>query len=634
MVLERARPAAVEGNTDQNPVLWERIEVSCLFVTLFLIGWKWVDVSLLYHCGGLIQGFPSFEWGARYANDVLFYPGGLFDYVAALTMQAACFSWLGALVLSGGLTLLYFFIRECLRLMPAPGAPILAILPPLIGLGIFDAYTPAGWALTTLLFGAGSAYLWLKHRPARAELEIAGSCLLILLTAVIGPRALIPLTAILCGADLATAGRKSTAIVRIAAASLAPLLAALVYGFGWREIYSKSLSLSWDIEYTQSLGRVLIWALYGSVVLVFGLAPALQVGVRHIANRRAARVAARPASVRAQGKRKGHTRGADSWATRLLAFRGAAVAGILCLSAAATTALTHNAQNKVVLAADRAAWRGSWVEVLTLAKSRPIRSPYLACAAAQAMFHTGELSRQLPPVSRVDDLLLVRDPQIGQWRRSNLCLDLGLLNKALHHLTEAVEFWGERPLLLRGLAHVNLALGNVQTAQIYLRALSKMPFQATWAREQLKLLAAGKEDPEVGRLRNLNLKTDSVVRASETEEFLQLLQSNPANRMAFEYLLTYELLTRDLEGFSQNVSRIGDFPALALSPLWEEALLLAEIRSGKPGPGAPPISAESRSRYQRFQQAMRQCGNNPAVAAEQLRSEYGQDYFYYYYLAK
>jgi len=135
---------------------------------------------------------------------------------------------------------------------------------------------------------------------------------------------------------------------------------------------------------------------------------------------------------------------------------------------------------KAFLTVDYLAWQGRWSEVVSAAKTNP-RNTFVACAVAQASYHTGTLTIQLPYLPSPPDLLLFSDKQQAHWKRSDLYFDLGYLNMALHHLTEAMEFYGERPLLLQRLALVNLALTNISTAKVYLGTLTRAPFQGRWA---------------------------------------------------------------------------------------------------------------------------------------------------------
>src|SRR5205823_3999911 len=131
-------------------------------------------------------------------------------------------------------------------------------------------------------------------------------------------------------------------------------------------------------------------------------------------------------------------------------------------------------------------------------------------------------------------------------------LDLGFVGMAHHYLAEAMDIYGERPSLLRRLVLVNTVLGNEGTARIYLRALAKVPWQGSWAKEfqqQLETDPSMTENKEVARLRSAMMKSDQVVPLPIDKLMLSLLQVNPRNRMAFEYLMAYCLLTKNVKGF-------------------------------------------------------------------------------------
>jgi hypothetical protein len=246
------------------------------------------------------------------------------------------------------------------------------------------------------------------------------------------------------------------------------------------------------------------------------------------------------------------------------------------------------------------------------------------------------LTQRLPNLVSAVDLLLFNDKQQSHWRRSDLYFDLGYVNMALHHLTESVEFYGERPPLLRRLAMVNLVLTNLSTAKVYLGTLAREPFQSGWARDYLELLKVDPNldrDEEVSRLRRLMIKRDSVVAFGPDEELLMLLNANRQNRMAFEYLMTYYLMTKDLDAFVKQLPRVRDFSGLAISPMWDEALVLASRLSGRPVqvPGHI-ITSEASTRIDTVTRLVQQYKDDPGLARHKLSAEYGETYTFYFLL--
>jgi hypothetical protein len=274
--------------------------------------------------------------------------------------------------------------------------------------------------------------------------------------------------------------------------------------------------------------------------------------------------------------------------------------------------------------------------VLEETARHPLHDPAVVCTSVQAAFHLGRLTRQLPELDSPDDLLLANGHPSMHWKMSGIYLDLGLVNLAMHDLVESVELHGERPLLLRGLVTANLATGNLPTARIYLNALTKVPFHAQWAREYLQRLDADPSlhtDQEITRLRNLTVKRDVVGPFATDDLFALLLSACPQNRMAFEYRMTYRLLSKNLRGFAQSMKRIQDFPGFVVPPLWEEALILFSREQQMP-------VAETKARFnpdslQRLDQILRVYeanGRDKGATWNQLRTKYADSYFLYYLL--
>jgi hypothetical protein len=295
---------------------------------------------------------------------------------------------------------------------------------------------------------------------------------------------------------------------------------------------------------------------------------------------------------------------------------------------------SHDRARKSELAVSDYAHRQRWREALG-ALGRMPPNPATACTLARAAFHAGLLNDQIPPLRRSDDLLLLGPERIGDWARGELYLDLGYVNEAIHHLTEAVEYFGERPALLERLVVLNLAVGNLDTARIYLHALERVPFHSAWAGHYLQRMASDPSmtgDPEVARLRSLAVRQDTVAHPGVESQLLLLMSANPSNRMAFEYLMTYYLLTKNLGGFARRLPHIRDFPGSEVSPLWQEALALwqrsqAETQAALTLPG----SAECQGRLDHVLQVIKACGGNKAAAEGQLRNDYGNSYFFYYF---
>jgi len=100
-------------------------------------------------------------------------------------------------------------------------------------------------------------------------------------------------------------------------------------------------------------------------------------------------------------------------------------------------------------------------------------------------------------------------------------------------------------------------------------------------------------------LRARVVKRDHIAALPKEDILLDLLDANPHNRMAFEYLMALYLLSRQTDRLAANYGRIENFD-------------YAE---------APP---ETMSRI------IRRHGGRPAAAADALARDFGGTYFFYH----
>ncbi|MDE5571434.1 MAG: hypothetical protein K2I86_05210, partial [Prevotella sp.] len=138
---------------------------------------------------------------------------------------------------------------------------------------------------------------------------------------------------------------------------------------------------------------------------------------------------------------------------------------------------------------------------------------------------------------------------------------LGMINIAQRLVFEAQEAildFQKSARCYKRLAQTNLINGNYEVARKYLTALQKTLFYREWANETLPLLGDEKaiaKHPEYGRLRQLASDKNFYFGDHVTPQMLQtLFSSNTDNRLAYEYLMAYYLLTGDLGSFVNSVS--------------------------------------------------------------------------------
>ena len=120
---------------------------------------------------------------------------------------------------------------------------------------------------------------------------------------------------------------------------------------------------------------------------------------------------------------------------------------------------------------------------------------------------------------------------------------------------EAILDFQKSARCYKRLAQTNLILGSYEVARKYLTALQKTLFYHDWAKETLPLLGdeeAIAKHPEYGHLRQSAYNEDFYFSDHVTPKMLEdLFFSNTENRLAFDYLRAYYLLTGDRESYTR-----------------------------------------------------------------------------------
>lgn len=139
---------------------------------------------------------------------------------------------------------------------------------------------------------------------------------------------------------------------------------------------------------------------------------------------------------------------------------------------------------------------------------------------------------------------------------AEIMFKLGMINEAQEYFFEAQEAipnYRKSARITRRLAMTNLINGQYGVASKYLNMLKKTLFYSAWAKETEALLyneEAIDKHPIYGEARKNTYADDFLISDREMDNMLGLLLvKNPQNRMAYEYLMSYIILRRDLDHF-------------------------------------------------------------------------------------
>ena len=181
---------------------------------------------------------------------------------------------------------------------------------------------------------------------------------------------------------------------------------------------------------------------------------------------------------------------------------------------------------------------------------------------------------------------------------------------------------------LRRMAETNLVTGDYEAASKYLRILVNSRRDRKWALERFPDKWSPSYQLRIAEKRNLLPSFDRVHGMDQTPIILRvLLGSNHTNKAALDYLLCYDLLTKDLDAF------VGDYdPSLTASHLYEEAMLIFLAAKGG-------MSEENLRHYHITQPVLQRFNRFVTIykqdngSARNLSGEFASSYWYYYYFA-
>ena len=278
---------------------------------------------------------------------------------------------------------------------------------------------------------------------------------------------------------------------------------------------------------------------------------------------------------------------------------------------------------------------GNWKKVRSLTDgSRP--SELYAYYHNLAMAMEGHLADSLmyyyQPFER--GLFLPVDENAGQLRiaaSSEVWFRLGEMTMAEHSAMLAQIFSPEHfgvPYLKR-LAEINLVNGQDEAARKYLRLLSQEEGCEDWVSDRIPGQESQAVKAHLASLRSFAHKSDMVHRPSDYRGVLKsLLESNPDNKLARQYLLCLDIIIKDLEHFIEDYD-----PSRDRSRLYDEAVLIYLAQRGAMTPQNITRFGLSPAILQEFTDYNNMFAFNQG-AMEPMQKKYGKTYWFFYQYAK
>jgi len=222
------------------------------------------------------------------------------------------------------------------------------------------------------------------------------------------------------------------------------------------------------------------------------------------------------------------------------------------------------------------------------------------------------------------------------WYLGEVYYRLGMKLQAEHCAFQALVLSTKEPdtKILQRLALTNIVRRDSATADKYLRFLDHSLFYRKWARQQRTNLAWAMADSTfIVPNTPIPAQVNDFYIPYRAHEYvlLMLLKSNPKHRMAFEYLMSYSMLQRDLDKViwcMDNFYANFDYPTIPTH--YEEALLLFKNVYNK-GPDflvQYPISKTTLERYEHYMQAVK-AAQGSERRFEQFKKQFSNTFWFY-----
>jgi hypothetical protein len=331
-------------------------------------------------------------------------------------------------------------------------------------------------------------------------------------------------------------------------------------------------------------------------------------------------------------------------AGRLYMWKWAAGTIILLVGTVLLARESTNETNRLVFQINRLVSENRWTDVLESARRCTKINPLVLSQTNLALFQTGKLldSMFTYPQTRGSIGLLMDQTWCIAWpeEMSNLTWKLGLVNESLHWAHEALECKGSTPNILKRLGTIYMIKGENEAAKRFFLNLKSVPFQSNIAESLIHLNENPTEfaqDSTCRYIKSCMLKED-LISGNEihSREFVRLLERNPQNKMAFEYLVAYYLLNANVKKILDCVPAFRVMNYTKIPRHVQEALIVAAtaIPNFDLNKLKGLIEPMNYRRFMEYRKVIPRHKNDLISARQDLLTRFGDSYWYFLMYSK
>lgn len=310
------------------------------------------------------------------------------------------------------------------------------------------------------------------------------------------------------------------------------------------------------------------------------------------------------------------------------------IVSVLCFSLYAggtfySFVYSYNMKERLMLDAETNLKNKNWKQVLACANKYRGNNQLIEYYRNMALYHTGRMPSDLLKYPQTNGAASLFLPWTSDARQSNyghyIYEQIGYTNEAHRWVFESMVVFGETAPILINLIRYNIVNKRPEVAMRFIRVLKQSLFYKKQAEELERLAPTG----QVPGLKTLAGKEGAPARFANIlnigPELRFICEQDSSNQMAFEYLMSYLLLSNQLIRFAENLPKIQAFSYPQMPRLYEEALYVYKVGVSEEAfrQTGFRISPDTEKRFQAYY-TLHQTGKT-----QQLEEQFGDTYWFY-----
>ncbi|MDL2282220.1 DUF6057 family protein [Parabacteroides sp. OttesenSCG-928-G06] len=215
---------------------------------------------------------------------------------------------------------------------------------------------------------------------------------------------------------------------------------------------------------------------------------------------------------------------------------------------------SYNMREHLILKAEEAVKKQDWERVMHYCRRYRGNNQLIFYFNNMALYHTGRMPYDLLKQPQDMGVLSLFLPWQSDSRQSEyghyLYEQLGYTNEAHRWAFEAMVVMGETPPTLQNLIRYNIDMNRPEVAMRFIRILKKSLFYRRHALHYEQMIREKRQKPA-------EMASDETIRFANImnigPELQYLVDRDPHNKMAYEYLMSFLLLSNDRKRFAENL---------------------------------------------------------------------------------